>query len=110
MIEVAIKALSINKAFKGRRFKTQEYKDYEQFLLYTLPKKDMIKGMVNIHYKFFLKNHKITDCSNLVKCLEDILVKKKYIQDDRFVYKFSVEKIPSAIDRIQIDIYPYSLS
>lgn len=110
MIEIQVKALSVNRLFKGRRFKTQEYKDYEEFLLYSLPKKPMIKGMVNIHYKFFLKNHKITDCSNLVKALEDILVKKGYIVDDRFVYKFTVEKIPSIIDKIQIELYPYNLS
>jgi len=39
MITVKIKPLSANEAWKGRRFKTDEYKTYEHSLHYLLPRK-----------------------------------------------------------------------
>jgi Holliday junction resolvase RusA-like endonuclease len=110
MIDINIKPLSVNKAFKGRHCKTPECKQYEDLLWYLLPKQAKIKGMVRVDYRFFLRNHKITDGSNLIKVLEDILVKKGYIEDDRFIYYHTVTKIPSKEDRIQIDIKPYSFN
>lgn len=107
MIQIKIKPLSVNKAWNGRKIKTQECKQYERALYYLLPKKPMIKGDVTIHYKFFLKYDKITDTSNLIKLLEDIVVKKGYIEDDRFVRKFSAEKIHWEKDIIEIEIIPY---
>lgn len=107
MIQIKIKPLSINKAFRGRRFKTQECKWYEKTLFYLLPKEKMIKGDVSIKYKFFLKYDKVTDTSNLIKLLEDILIKKGYIEDDRFVRKFTAEKFHNDTDTVEIEITPY---
>lgn len=107
MIQIKIKPLSINKAFYGRKIKTNECKVYEKSLFYLLPKEKMIKGDVFINYRFFLKYDKITDTSNLIKLLEDILVKKGYIEDDRFVRKFSAEKFHYENDIIEIEIEKY---
>lgn len=103
-ISIPIKALSINEAFYGRHIKTQKCRDYENDLWKILPKHKMIEGIVQIHYKFYLKNHSRTDIDNLVKVTQDILVKKGYLQDDRKIYKAIVEKIPSKEDRIEITL------
>ena len=106
-LSIPIKALSINKAFRGRHYKTKECKDYENDLWKLLPKKEKILGRVEIHYKFYLKNHQRTDIDNLVKVTQDILVAKGYIEDDRKIYKAVVEKIPSETDSIEVEILTY---
>lgn len=110
MIEIPLKPLSVNKAFKGKRYKTNECKHYEECLWYLLPRENKIRGKVHITYRFFLKNHKMMDIDNLVKVLQDILVKKGYIDDDRFIYRMVVEKIPSLVDKIQIEIKPFDFN
>jgi len=103
--------LSVNDAWEGRRFKTPEYKEFEEICLYTLPKKRMLRGIVEIEYRFHLKYHKTSDYDNFIKCFQDILVKRGYIEDDRFIYKATIYKIPSEReqDRIEVIIKPYTL-
>jgi len=104
-IAVNIKPLSINQAFQGRRFKTKAYTKYCHDVACLLTDRqydEMIKGYVEIHYKFYLKNWKMTDGDNCVKCLQDQLVSRGLIQDDRFIMKYVIEKIPSKIDKIEI--------
>lgn len=98
------KPLSINDAFQGRRFKTKEYKAYEERLLYQLPKRERLTGPIKVKYLFFLRNHKLTDCDNLIKPLQDILQKAGYFENDRNIYEFQVLKIPSSEDKIEIEI------
>lgn len=50
------------------------------------------------------------DIDNLVKILQDVIVKKGYIEDDRLIYRMTVEKIPSKVDRIQIDIKSFDFN
>jgi len=100
-----VKALSVNSAWKGgARYRTEDYKEFEQEVFYQLPRFVMIKGEVEMNYKFYIKNYSRTDVSNLLKCLEDILVKAKIIEDDRFVVKLSAEKIKSEKEKIEIEI------
>lgn len=99
-----INPLSINKAFQGRRFKTKFAKEYERLLFTALPKEEMIKGKVEITYHFYLKHHALTDYDNCIKILQDILVKKGYIEDDRKIYKATIYKIPAKQDSIGIII------
>lgn len=110
MIEIPIKPLSINQAFQGRRYKTAECKHYEECLWYLLPKKEKVRGKIHITYRFFLKNHKMMDIDNLVKVLQDMIVKKGYIEDDRLIYRMVVEKVPSKSDRIQIEIKSFDFN
>lgn len=67
-----------------------------------------VGGMVEIFYTFHLKHHKTTDTSNLIKLLEDVMVKKGLIDDDRFVYRFHAEKKPAEVESIDIYILPYT--
>lgn len=100
---LAIKPLSINKAFQGRRFKTKECKNYCKELAAILPK-ESIKGYVCIHYKFYLKNWKMTDGDNLVKVLTDEIVRKGIIEDDRKIMTYIIQKYPAKTDRDSINI------
>ena len=105
MNKVEIKPLSVNKVWQGKRFKTQDYKDYEEELFYVLPNKSEFKNtLAKIDKK--VKNDKITklivflefgfsnkasDIDNPVKPFLDIL-QKKYEFNDKDVFKLSLEK------------------
>lgn len=106
-LKIDIKPISINYAFQGRRFKTKKCKEYEASLWYRLPKKPMITGDVEVFFDFFLVNYKKTDISNLVKVTEDIIVKKKYIEDDRKIVKMHLSKKKSDKDMMTITIKKY---
>ena len=101
-LKIDIKPLSVNAAFQGRRFKTKDCKAYEKLLWFKLPRKPMLTGEVEVWFDFFLVNYAMTDISNLVKITEDILVKKKYIQDDRKVVKMHLSKTKSDKDMMTI--------
>jgi len=105
-LEIPIKPLSINAAWKGRRFKTAQYKQYEIDLSWFL-KGRKIEGEVEIHYRFYLQNYAMTDASNLIKLLEDSIVKAGLIIDDRKVKRFTCEKFKSEDDKIEIIISKY---
>lgn len=103
-ITIPLKAFSINDAFKGRHYKTKDCKDYEEDFFKVAPRKEMIKGMVEIEYEFFMKNHASVDYDNLIKVTQDLLVKCGYLEDDRHIYKATIWKIPSKEDRMRITI------
>ena len=108
VITIQLKALSVNNAWRGRRFKTDDYKQYEADC-FKLIKGEKVEGWVEIKYRFYLKNFGNTDVSNLVKLLEDIIVKCELIDDDRKVVEFSAKKIKSKEDKIEIELLPYKL-
>src|SRR3990167_9805919 len=103
-LKVDVKAISINKAFQGQRFKTKECKEYEKELLYQLPKKPMIEGEIEIWFDFFLINYARTDISNLIKVTEDLLVKRGYFEDDRKIVKMHISKEKREKDMMTIKI------
>lgn len=107
MITLNVKPLSVNACFQGRRFKNKNYKNYENEIYWLLKQNYMYSkftGYIYIHYKFYLKNWKKTDGGNLEKCLTDILVSNKVIEDDRFIMKYVIEKFPADKDYIEIEI------
>ena len=59
-----------------------------------------------VTFKFHLKNFAMTDEDNLVKLLQDCMVKKGMIKDDRRIVRHILEKYPSDIDRIEWEILP----
>jgi Holliday junction resolvase RusA-like endonuclease len=59
---------------------------------------------VEITYKFYLKNWKLTDGGNLEKCLTDILVSNGLIDDDRYIMRYIIEKYPAKVDSIEVEI------
>jgi Holliday junction resolvase RusA-like endonuclease len=107
IIKIPLKALSINAAFQGRRFKTKEHNRYCRDVALFLPKNQKICGWVVVRYRFYLKNWKITDGGNLEKCLSDCIVKANIIDDDRFIMRYIIEKYPAKEDRIEVEITEY---
>ena len=92
---IKLKPLSVNKCWKGRRFKTKDYLDYEKCLLLMIGKQKMIKGYVEVEYHFHIKNYKMSDVGNFEKPLSDIIVKAGMIEDDRFIKRLIIEKFKS---------------
>ncbi|MDR1941832.1 MAG: RusA family crossover junction endodeoxyribonuclease [Endomicrobium sp.] len=96
MFVIPIKPLSVNQVWQGRRFKTDDYKQYERDVSLFLRNVKTIRGQVKVFYKFYVSNM-LADIDNCIKPLQDILVKNKVIEDDRFIIelcamKFKVEK------------------
>lgn len=90
--KILIKPLSVNKAWKGRRFKTLEYDRYIKDVLKALPNKIEVPDCKNI--KLAIQwgfSTRASDCSNPIKLFEDCLV-KKYGFDDRYIYELHVFK------------------
>lgn len=101
------KPFSVNKAWRGgARYRTNGYKDFEKEVLYQLPKVQ-IEGEVEIDFVFYVKNYSRSDTSNLIKCLEDILVHGGMIEDDRKVVALTAKKIKSNKERIEVEIKQY---
>lgn len=91
LTSIPITPMSINKAFKGRRFKTPMYKKYSKALPLLLPKNYYIpKGKLEIVFHFYFKS-KASDWDNCIKCAQDLICKKYGINDNR-IYKGTVYK------------------
>ena len=99
-----IKPLSVNQAWCGKRFKTPAYKAFEQEVIFKLPYQPMQGGWYKITYLFYLIHWQTSDADNFVKVLQDCLVKKGIIKDDRFIMEYVIKKIPSDKDYFQITI------
>ena len=91
-IKLQIKPMSINSAFKGRKFRTQEYDIFIIKCLRLLP--DKIEIPNKDHIKLALEfgfSSRASDIDNCVKTFIDCLV-KKYKVDDRFIYELHTFK------------------
>jgi Holliday junction resolvase RusA-like endonuclease len=104
--ELKVKPISINTCWQGRRFKTRAYDDYIKECLCLLPRKAQIKAKkVAVNIVFHVKNCARIDVDNLLKPILDILVKKKYIIDDRYIYEIQIAKVKSKQEKMSIQIY-----
>ena len=85
-----IKPLSVNKAWKGRRYKTDDYKTYQNAVLLMLSKEVAIpEGQIAIYLEFGFSS-KLADFDNPVKLFVDCL-QKKYGFDDRRIKTAVIE-------------------
>jgi Holliday junction resolvase RusA-like endonuclease len=90
-----IKPLSVNKAWKGRRYATKESKSYQKELLLLLPPKiDIPAGRLEITFEFGMSM--ASDYDNPIKIFQDVLCKKYGFNDNRIFaahqYKILVPK------------------
>ncbi|MEK6879137.1 MAG: RusA family crossover junction endodeoxyribonuclease [Nanoarchaeota archaeon] len=102
--ELKAKALSVNAAWQGRRYKSKAYSEFEKEIGYLLPRNQSINGEVKIEYIFGLKNYKLTDVDNLIKPIQDLIVKAGIIDDDRKIVQVLAIKVASKKDVIGITI------
>ena len=86
---VNIKPLSVNKAWQGRRFKTDEYKSYEQTLLIMLPKINIPEGYLQLNLEFGFSS-KASDFDNPVKPFIDCL-QKRYGFNDKLIKRCVID-------------------
>ena len=92
MTLIKIQALSVNKCWQGRRFKTEDYEDYELELFYLLPKTLQIpKGKIKLEIIFGFSSRG-QDIDSSLKPTIDIL-QKRYLFNDNRIYKLEVEKV-----------------
>lgn len=89
---IEIKPLSVNKCWQGKRFKTNDYKQFEKDMNLLLPNKmDIPKGKLQVEYTFGLSS-KLADIDNPVKPITDIL-QAKYNFNDKQIYRLGVTKV-----------------
>lgn len=104
-IKLPIKALSVNKAWAGRRFKSSYYVDFTRDVCRLLPfAKYTITSECEVHYKFYVKNYKMSDTDNMVKPITDLIVQLNYLKDDRQIVYITARKIKSLEHKIEIEI------
>ena len=90
-MRIDIKPLSVNDAWKGRRFKTKKYKAYEKAVLLMLPKFEVPEGNLFLDLEFGLSS-RAADIDNPIKCFIDCL-QKEYDFDDNRIYELRVKKV-----------------
>lgn len=90
MDRVNIKPISLNEAYRGRRFKTDALKAFKFNVGIQLKNMEIPKGnlQVNICFGFSSKG---SDIDNAVKAFLDVL-QNKYNFNDNKVYKMILEK------------------
>ena len=88
-MRINIKPLSVNRAWRGRRFKTTAYNKYERDVLMLLKPIYIPDGDLEIYLKFGFSN-KNSDFDNPVKLFVDCL-QKKYGFNDKHIKRAIID-------------------
>ena len=106
-MRIAIKPLSVNEVWKGRRFRTDKYDAYEREMLLRLRPMTIPEGKLFIRYIVGYSNSQ-ADIDNFVKPFQDILQKKYGFNDSR-IYQVWINKqvVPKGSEFIHFDILQY---
>jgi len=90
-MKINIRPLSINACWQGRRFRTPEYKAYQEELSYLLPK---LKIDRNCKLRLTLIvgfSNKLSDIDNVIKPIQDIM-QAKFGFNDHQIHELNVTK------------------
>ncbi len=90
-MKISIKPLSVNGAWKGRRFKSDEYKQYERDILMILPRFEVPVGRLSLYLEFGFSSRG-ADFDNPIKPFTDCL-QKKYGFNDNKVFEAHIKKV-----------------
>ena len=92
MYKINVHALSVNRCWQGRRFKTKDYENYEKELSFLLPRELKVpkKEKLQLTILFGLSN-KMNDIDNGLKPFIDVL-QKNYDFNDKMIYRLLVQK------------------
>lgn len=101
---IGMKPLSVNDAWKGRRFKSDAYKAYEAELLVRLPAGRLPNPPYRVFYEFGLSNP-LADFDNPCKPLGDVL-QKKYGFNDRDILEAHIRKVrvPKGAEYLEVRV------
>jgi Holliday junction resolvase RusA-like endonuclease len=91
MHRINIKPLSVNEAYKGRRFASNSLKAYKKALSLLLPKIIVPSSNLRVFYRFGVSSH-ASDADNCVKALQDCLA-EQYGFNDKKIYFLEIEKV-----------------
>lgn len=107
MKKINIKPLSANDGWQGKRFKTNDYKNYEKELWYLLDNENIPQGKLRLDLEFGFSN-KGSDIDNPIKFFIDIC-SKKYIFNDNMIYELNVKKkiVEKGKEYIKYKFYAY---
>jgi hypothetical protein len=86
---IPVKPLSVNNAWKGRRFRSDEYKQFQKIVAFSLPKISIPEPPYAIYFKFGFSN-KASDWDNPIKPLQDCLA-ARYGFNDKLIRRAVVE-------------------
>lgn len=90
--KINVKPLSVNQAWRGRKFKTPLYLAYEKECLALLPSESVNWDTVPIELSLTVGfSNMASDVDNVVKPFIDIL-QKKYNFNDKYILRLIVEK------------------
>lgn len=106
MHRINVKPLSVNDAYTGRRFKTDDKKHFDKDVSIQLPKMSIPEGMLEVRYIFGVYS-KVSDCDNFIKAFQDCLSSNYGFNDNR-IMKITAEKVyvSKGNEYIEFDIYP----
>lgn len=90
MYTIQIKPLSVNEAWKGRRYKTPKYNKYQADVMFLLPRIKIPEGKLRVSFEFGFSNP-ASDLDNPCKMIMDIM-QKKYGFNDSHVYEINLKK------------------
>lgn len=105
---INIKSLSVNEAWKGRRYKTAKYKKYEHDLMLLLPNNVVVPEKIELRIKWGFSSSS-SDIDNPLKPFIDVL-QKKYNFNDKNIFKLIIEKeiVAKDFDFIRFEIVEYA--
>ena len=90
-LHINMKPMSVNRAWQGKRFKSDEYEAYEMEMLLRLPPGKLPNPPYSVSYEFGFSNP-LADFDNPCKPLGDIL-QKKYGFNDKEIYEAHIRKV-----------------
>lgn len=94
MVRLSLKPLSVNEAYRGRRFSTPELKQYKLDLSRILPKMVVPRGPLSVSYVFGVSS-RAADGDNLIKAFQDCIA-DQYGFNDRVIYEWHIRKVDVA--------------
>lgn len=91
---IKLKPLSVNEAYTGRRFKTEQYKHFKRSLLRMLIARQLPPPPYEIHLTFGLSSP-LADYDGPIKATQDVIC-ERYRINDRYIFKGVIEKVQVA--------------
>lgn len=108
MVRLSVKPLSVNAAYRGRRFATKELAAYKEELGWLLPRAIPVPdGPLAVRYVFGVSST-AADGDNLIKAFQDA-VAERYGFNDKRIYHWDVTKVdvPKGREFVEFELSTY---